>query len=92
MIRRLEVRCCCNPVKLLGHIQIAEAWIAGGRRDIHFPRRDAGPITLTLELFSDGNEDPYLAVKSNDYTIDELRQIRAFEPLVPVTGTDSGGR
>lgn len=90
---RVEVRCCCDPERLIGWINIEGLPRPGTR--VVFPLNN--PISLTLEdpptpmkfatlevavLRDKGNDS--IAFKSNDLPIETFRRIRAFmENIAP---------
>jgi hypothetical protein len=89
----LEVRCCCDAQKLYGHLQVPRlrpgqrsvtfrwydrpgfATVVDAFNDVPAPR--ARTVLLPLaEIVIDG--DRYLAIKSDDMPLDELRKIPGF--------------
>ena len=85
----LEVRCCCQPQKLRGHLEVADHLVREGRR-LAFPifQRPPGPydpnlkvehVSLEVATFIEGGFG-YLALKSEDIPVETLRQLRNFKP------------
>jgi hypothetical protein len=86
---KLEVRCCCNPVKLYGRLEIPHALVAGSR-SIKFPMYDLATgdydsVEFEIAHFTaDGKSRAEPALKfEGDQPFDEklalLRRIRGFE-------------
>lgn len=89
---RIEVRCCCNPVKLVGWIDI-DAENKSYISIAVYPETDTisilmdadlnismpRQIDLRMEMYKpeDGSE-PYLALKAEDIPIETLRKIPGF--------------
>ena len=85
---RLEVRCCCQPQKLLGHMQLDErlaragAYISGARVRGDGPGVDRW--SLPVASFDPGSGQPSrLAVKAEGLEVADLVSIfgATFEPL-----------
>lgn len=82
---RLEVRCCCQPQKLRGWLDVPEHAVKNGGVAV-FPLRtppnarwDAPFETVRLEVarMVKGTKD-WLAVKSEDLPLETLRRIHGF--------------
>lgn len=94
MNRRLEVRCCCIPGKLLGwydvpqYVQLKDGVsfqtfyltpvISEPVRDIDTPIEIA---TLTLCNFTNEAGRTYLAIKDNGIPWEKLKRLRDFIPV-----------
>lgn len=87
---RVEVRCCCQPTKLLGWLDVPHELIFAGNviRFLIPPRADyaAGVgttfkrqqrIGLPVEVLREGGQQ-WLALKSEETAIEVLRQIPDF--------------
>lgn len=93
MTRRLEVRCCCKPKKLLGwlslpllseiHMTVGMKFIfhiGGGSLEPEDPLSFPDMVELTLDLFQpSGFGQSYYALKDNNVPIERLRLIHGFE-------------
>lgn len=93
---RLEVRCCCDPSKLLGYLQVpARLAYTGAKIGIPVlegllleagqePRAQYGRIDLEVgRVCAEGERgEGHLAVKSNDTSIEALRKIPGFEEVL----------
>lgn len=91
---RLEVRCCCDPGKLLGWLDVRQgdclpgakiklALLNRARLEFGTPvREQLGPraIVLTVAWITSNQRDAFLALKSDDTPIDVLRRCPAFMP------------
>lgn len=84
-----EVRCCCKPEKLLGHVD-TEVLVGHGVRLVFLlaplSATDIGrPETLHTEVAQiniptfGGDYHGYLAIKSNDYPIETWRRVAGFK-------------
>lgn len=93
--KTLEVRCCCEPEKLLGWITIDTKLAMDGFgfkvARVNRPlvvgtpaseqiRRVEDGVVLTVGLLSTDDEPPYLAVKSNHHPVEVLRELAGFRP------------
>lgn len=90
---KLEVRCCCDPGKLLGHLEHPNLQKSGDR--CRFPIVVGGNVaklhgeieTTVIELTVEELLLPFggmkLAVKNRDYPIDVLRAVPGFEEMRP---------
>lgn len=68
----MEVRCCCDAGKLLGWLPTPKAL------SVMYPIPDE-ILTFETETVHLGfGQHHYVALKSNDYPIEKLRQIREF--------------
>ena len=91
MIRTLEVRCCCDPNKVLGELAHPRLQALGDR--VHFPMIDLAPfnrsrftgvwpahrqITLEVAEIVDPLEGVQLAIKNSDYPMADLERIPGF--------------
>lgn len=86
----LEVRCCCQPQKLLGHIDVSDSefWHKRVRRVKLRPVSDfvasspddvfADIISLPIQQFTQGKNMRY-AVKAEGYSAEDLRNVQGFE-------------
>lgn len=81
---RVEVRCCCQPQKLRGHIDVPPGAAVPGRPyrwPLLFYDGHVAWVELTFAMFSPGpGSRPYIALKSEDVPIETLRRIKGFEP------------
>jgi hypothetical protein len=86
---RLEVRCCCQPRKLLGHMQLDERLARDGGYVLGARVRGDGPgvdrWSLPIALFDPGEfgQPRRLAVKAEGLETADLVSIfgASFEPL-----------
>lgn len=92
-MRKLEVRCCCEPGKLLGYLPVHEN--VKEREAIRYSYLDleyvsesettktnatVHHVNLTVARFYDKQNDiEYLAIKDNGVSIEILRKISGFE-------------
>lgn len=96
MMTRLELRCCCDPRRLLGFIQLPTSRCYDGATVRFAQRVDpiaryswntgqlvAPMVELTVAAIQFGEQRPYLAVKSNHLELKDLRRIPGFEEHVP---------
>ena len=85
----LEVRCCCQPQKLRGHMEVEDHLVREGRR-LMFPVFQYSPVPcapdpklesveLEVATFIEGGFG-YLALKSEDIPVETLRKLRKFKP------------
>lgn len=84
MNRYVEIRCCCEPGKLLGYLPVSSADV--GRSKVwQFIERNDGrecrTVSLEAALIWDGEHAPYWAFKSGDRTVEQLSRIRGFVPF-----------
>lgn len=88
----LEVRCCCNPNKLIGHLPVSDP----EQPTVTFNVRPSAPLpvwstggpspesdveTLTLQianLATHGWGDRWRAIKANEVPVEKLRLIPGF--------------
>lgn len=94
---RLEVRCCCQPQKLLGWIDVPDHQVVMGQA-LRLPYRRpicgipprmtsaADEVVTHLQLYVGRIASPerprgYLAVKAEGVPIETLRQIVGFQEL-----------
>jgi hypothetical protein len=91
-MKLVEVRCCCQPQKLLGWLQVPEHRVKLGRVvRFHIPTTTIGlglidppsltdsvVVSLPVEMFKDG-ADMHLALKSEETPIDVLQRIPGFQ-------------
>jgi hypothetical protein len=86
---KLEVRCCCMPLKLLGYVDVDFHVCAGNTVAFEylvpveqFADGDTARrmlVALTAQYYSPPGDVPsYLALKSNDCPIEVLRQLPGF--------------
>ena len=88
---RMEVRCCCQPQKLLGWFECfrepqgnsvnlvrTQRW---GYRET-FGDVVVGNVTLPIEVIQHEDGRKYRAIKAEGMTIDELREIQGFIPAL----------
>ncbi len=85
-MNRLEVRCCCQPKKLLGTLPVPDRVQPG--QCIVFPRlqhsADSNPrdrIMLPVATFWQRHKGYRLALKAEGVTLDVLRTVIGFEEL-----------
>ena len=92
---KLEVRCCCDPNKLLGYIdhpklqRLGDKWnfaVADRREgdDSFLARMSYTQITLSVDRVGFPNGRIVEAVKNNDYPLAVLRLVPGFEELEPL--------
>lgn len=79
---KVEVRCCCNPVKLLGHVEIPERFV--GNR-VCLPLKPVSPFDPYEQIWFDYAEfyigSIYgMALKNVDRPIETLMRIPGFVP------------
>ena len=86
----VEVRCCCEPTKLLGHVPVPIATELRPGMCVTFkltpleyvPALNVDTLTLKLEEWAWGDQfgrgDSGLAFKSDDTPLDRLRRIRGW--------------
>lgn len=92
---KLEVRCCCVPTKLLGWLAVPlyaverrEIVVALGPVNGFFDEGQNNTIRtvrLPIEMIRDFDvhgPDNYLAIKSNETPIEDLRKIQGFRENV----------
>lgn len=91
---RLEVRCCCQPTKLLGYLPLPPGVEPAAGKTVRFcwNVRNAGEwvafglvtptvlheIRLPIERIENGTGYAWLAFKSEETSIETLRQIPGF--------------
>lgn len=86
---RLEVRCCCQPTKLLGYLPLPECVEPVRDRVVRFaipprfhPARSviepARSVALPIGEMMDATGYKWLAFKSEETPIETLRQIPGF--------------
>jgi hypothetical protein len=78
----IEVRCCCQPRKLLGYLDIPTPR-AG---HIVFPlpgERGFDSLSLPVATFQDENGNRYKAIKSEETPIETLRRLPCFIEVAP---------
>lgn len=101
---RLEVRCCCRPEKLLGHIVVKEHECAElaihrivrerfslGPKTFGAMAKCAEKIRLPIEPFrstEDGAYRTWLAVKAEETAIEKLLRVDGFEPAPGISARD----
>lgn len=74
----MEVRCCCNPGKLLGYIPMEEPDTLGVYEvDSVVPGKK---VKIEVAWLGGGWTADYLAVKSNDLPIEYYEQIKGWLP------------
>ncbi len=90
-MRELEVRCCCDPGKLLGYLQVPDESAHNGVRLLYHvplpvswqdpaePPRPVRPIELEVRVVQVGFRR-YLAVRSNDHPLETLLRLPWFRP------------
>ena len=87
---KIEVRCCCIPKKLMGWIDLNGGVYRGqivkfditellspvvpGRKPVFTQKT----ISLPVELINLPGQQPYLALKSEETPLSEIRKIRTF--------------
>ena len=89
---RMEVRCCCQPQKLLGTVEVPDG--TKSREFVPFTLRpewwlgdmppdvpEAKVRLQCLYYYPRGGEEPYLAIKSEEYGLEVLNRIPTFEEL-----------
>lgn len=90
---RLEVRCCCDPKKVLGYLEHPRLQNVGDTYWFPFARpadyamasfgfEPSEPIMYRLELtvdqISHGDGLVFLAIKNRDYPLEDLKRIPGF--------------
>lgn len=68
-----EVRCCCEPDKLLGWLEVH---VNG--REVRFRRRAGGDIVLRLREFEPTPGKIYRALDSGGFSVNTLRTLPGF--------------
>lgn len=88
---RMEVRCCCQPHKLLGWFEFIHE---PQGEEINFVRTQrwgyrqtfgdvvVGKVTLPIEVIQIEDGRKYRAIKAEGMTVDELREIQGFIPAL----------
>lgn len=92
---RMEVRCCCQPQKLLGTVEVPDS--IGPDQPVHFGLtvnipfviKDralvlpliprAESLTLYTDVWTDRYEERHIALKAEGVGLDVLRRIQSFE-------------
>lgn len=90
---RMEVRCCCQPQKLLGTVEVRNGTVA--EQAVYFGLMvDWSPyaikdetvvpptvrsLTLYTDIWTDDNGERHVAVKAEGVGLDVLRRIPSFE-------------
>jgi hypothetical protein len=92
----IEVRCCCQPQKLLGWLDIplpASACritlpipMKPVFHDAYPATRALGELTLAIEQFAPEGRAPYLAAKAEGVSIETLRLVSRFREAPRVMG------
>lgn len=78
-MRTLEVRCCCQPQKLLGHIAVPDELAYRGAV-INFPCVNGEVVSLKArEIVPVGHKQNYLALSSEETPIEMLRTVPSFK-------------
>jgi hypothetical protein len=98
MTKRIEVRCCCQPTKLLGWIDVDASKVIEGRTLVFTPPRYAllhrenvevlptaadDRIALPIAMVQFPDGRQYLALKSEETPIERLRTLKAFIEAPP---------
>ena len=92
-MRRLEVRCCCQPQKVLGSLPVPAD--VDSRTSLTYPKISTMPIgwfragDLRIEtrhlpvawIRVSGEASPRLAIKAEGMTIEELRELHGFQEV-----------
>lgn len=76
---KMEVRCCCDPFKLLGWLEIPP-----GHREYIFPvaqDRTVEAVILEVARIELGGRQ-YWALKNRDYPMETLRKMHGFQENV----------
>ena len=73
---RMNIRCCCNPGKLLGSVEVPTG--AERQRYVAFPINDFGNVRLEVGLCHHAGRKEF-ALKSMDLGMDVLRSIPSFK-------------
>jgi hypothetical protein len=80
---RVEVRCCCDPSRILGTLDV-EAFRVRNGQILRYPLFEEGqsqPRTIELEVgWLSDPDSTRLAVKSNEVPLDDLKKLRTFRP------------
>lgn len=83
--QELEVRCCCDPKKLYGTLQVPMGAVHAGAalEFIEGNLLDPGTgskVTLKVDYYNPGVfQQSYLAVKSNDYPLETFEALPGFK-------------
>jgi hypothetical protein len=83
--RRLEVRCCCNPKKLVGWITVPNALVEVGVPLSFplFPETGSEFRTLCMRVETINHRGAsYPAIKAEDVPLEILRRVPRFEENV----------
>lgn len=75
-MKRLEVRCCCQPEKLLGWMDVVDS-----TSDVHVvvsTRYASARFILPIAIFKDDSGRQYPAIKAEGHTAESLRLIPGF--------------
>ena len=79
----MEVRCCCQPTKLLGHLSVGSQF---ENQVIYF---HAGDEVVSLKIrhyYPSGRAPGYFALSSEDVPIEKLRAVSGFVEVVGEEG------
>lgn len=81
---RLEVRCCCQPRRLLGWLEVPDPNAPCVRllrvsSRVHDEARLSGFIELPIETLNAPGREPWRAVKAEGLTVEDLRGVFGFE-------------
>ncbi len=87
---KMEVRCCCDPSRLLGYLPVqyplmnwVRFWVPlTGARHVEFtcdlPSAKMRYVELSLAFYAPIGETPYRCVKADGVTMELLRSIPEF--------------
>lgn len=87
---KIEVRCCCIPKKLMGWIDLPGGVFRGqiinfDITELHSPVMPGykpvfkqRTISLPVEVINIPGKQPYLALKSEETPLSEIRKIKTF--------------
>jgi len=77
----VNIRCCCDPNRVLGRVALAAECVYDGAR-VHFPIAGGGRLSLEIQTASE--DRPFapprieLAIRSDETPLAVLRQIHGF--------------